>query len=74
MSRRADPDRIFTARRIAVRNRLVGDGWSEETAEQWVAAWQVEADRQGLERANPDYWKGAAYWVAEEKQAGRRPA
>jgi hypothetical protein len=49
----------------------VSDGWSEQTAEHWVAAEEAEADSQVLERASPNYWKGAPYWIAEEKRAGR---
>jgi hypothetical protein len=71
VSRRSDPDRIYTVRRIAVRNRLVSAGSSEQTAERWAAAREAGPDRQGLERASPDYSKGAAYWIAEEKRAGR---
>ena len=48
MARRADPHRIFTARRSAVRNILTDAGMATETAEAWVDAWQDEADRQGL--------------------------
>jgi hypothetical protein len=62
---------MFTAGRIAICNRLVSEGWSEQTAERWVTAWEAEADRQGLERPSRDYWSGAPYRIAEENWAGR---
>jgi hypothetical protein len=41
MAHRADPERIETARREATRQRLMGLGVSEETADLWIAAWAV---------------------------------
>jgi hypothetical protein len=38
MSRRADPERIFTARRMAVRNGLIGHDMPLETAVAWCDA------------------------------------
>jgi hypothetical protein len=48
MSRRADPARIFQARRDAVRNTLTGTGMPLETAERWCDAWVLEATGRGL--------------------------
>jgi len=73
MARRADPNRIFEARRSAVRNRLVSEGMAEQTAEAWVDAWQDEADWQDLERLTPDYWKGAAYWIKDQRKTRKLP-
>ena len=50
MARRADPERIFQARRDAIRNTLTGSGMSLETAERWCDAWEIEAAGRGLPR------------------------
>ena len=50
MSRRADPERIFQARRDAIRTTLTGSGMSLETAERWCDAWEIEAAGRGLPR------------------------
>jgi hypothetical protein len=38
MSRRSTPERIEAARHAAVRNSLIGDGVTPETADAWIAA------------------------------------
>jgi hypothetical protein len=43
MSRRADPARIDEARRAAIRNRLVGEGVTEASADTWISAWGARA-------------------------------
>ena len=43
MSRRSTPERIDAARRAAVRNSLIGEGATEETADAWIAAWEGQA-------------------------------
>jgi hypothetical protein len=52
MSRRADPARIDAAREATTRNRLIGDGMTEATADAWLTAWADKAARDGLERAS----------------------
>jgi hypothetical protein len=47
VARRADPKRIFTARRMGVRNVLASEGMAEETADAWCHAWQDEGERLG---------------------------
>jgi hypothetical protein len=71
MSRRADPERIFEAWRIAIRNRLTGSGMDEATADRWCDGWESEASGRGLPR-DGDYWQIGAEWIAEER-AARRP-
>jgi len=58
MARRSDPQRIFTARRMAVRNVLASDGTPEATAEAWCDAWQDEGERLGLDpsRLSTGHW------------------
>ena len=55
MSRRADPARIDDARWAATRNRLIGTGLDEATADAWIAAWEAQAAQDGLPR-------DGAYW------------
>jgi hypothetical protein len=72
MPRRADPARIDEARRAATRNRLIGEGATEETADAWIAAWEAQADRDGLERG-PAYWECGWAWIAEQRRHRVRP-
>jgi hypothetical protein len=71
VTRRADPARIFQARRIAVRNTLTGSGMELATAERWCDAWELEAAGLGLER-DAAYWVAGSDWIAVER-AARRP-
>lgn len=73
MTRRADPERIHLARRAAVRNRLTGEGMSEELAEHWCDAWEAEAARRKLERLSPDYWREGTAWIYAERPARKAP-
>lgn len=72
MARRADPERIFQARRAAIRNSLTGSGMSLDTAERWCDAWELEAAGRGLPR-NADYWQEGARWIAAERAGSRQP-
>ena len=71
MARRADPGRIFQARRDAIRNALTGSGMPLETAERWCDAWEIEAAGRGLPK-DGTYWQAGAEWIAAER-AARRP-
>jgi hypothetical protein len=71
MPRRADSDRIFMARRVAIRNGLTNDGISLEHAEAWCDAWEVEADVRGIDRASPDYWGVGIGWITEQRKTRR---
>jgi hypothetical protein len=73
MARRAGPDRIFTARRMAVRNTLASEGMSVETAEAWCDAWQDEGERVGLDRMSSDYWTLGLAWVHEQREMRKLP-
>jgi hypothetical protein len=72
MSRRADPARIDEARRAAIRNRLIGEGMTAATAEAWIAAWDAEAARDGLEPGRV-YWERGREWIAAGRQRRVRP-
>ncbi len=75
MARLANPERIFQARRAAVRNSLTGSGMSLETAERWCDAWELEAAGVGLPR-DTDHWTAGAAGPQRSElrsdQAGRR--
>ena len=50
MSRRADPERLYIAHRMALSARLVNDARVlPESAERWVAGWEAEARLRGLD-------------------------
>ena len=68
MARRADPERIFQARRDAIRNTLTGSGMSLETAERRCDAWEIEAAGRGLPRDGA-YWQLGSEWIAAERAA-----
>jgi hypothetical protein len=77
VARRSSPDRIYTARRVAVRNRFVQERRiSGQRAEALVASWEAEAARRGLDPQSPDFWKDAGPWIRREldkkKQAGQK--
>ena len=71
MARRADPERIYQARRAAVRNGLTDYGMSLEDAERWCDAWELEAAGRRLAKDGA-YWTAGAEWIATER-AARRP-
>ena len=72
MARRADPERIFEARRATIRYGLMDIGMDEATADRWCDAWILEATGRGLPRDNA-YWQAGKEWIATER-AARRPA
>ena len=69
MTRRADPERIFLARRAGIKSRLEQQGrLSPETAERWLAAWEAEAPLRGSTRRTAASWDGAWEWIAERRR------
>jgi hypothetical protein len=73
MSRRGDPARIDAARHAATRNRLVGAGMSEETADRWLAAWADEAARQEVAAGTAAYWERGWDWIEAQREHRREP-
>jgi hypothetical protein len=68
MARRADPERIYLARRAALFSTLTSTGAIDELeAEHRVAAWEREAERRGLDRFTPAFWEAGAHWIAEQR-------
>ena len=72
MSRRSDPARIDAAREAAIRNRLIGGGVTEATADAWIAAWEALAARDGLARGAA-YWDAGWRWISEQRERRSRP-
>jgi hypothetical protein len=72
MARRADPERIFQARRAAVRNGLTDYGVALDEAERWCTAWEVEAAILQLPR-DREYWTVGSAWIAEQRAMRRQP-
>jgi hypothetical protein len=72
MARRSIPERIDEARRAATRNRLMGDGATDVTADAWIAAWEAKAAQDGLERGAA-YWHAAWAWIVEQRRSRVRP-
>jgi hypothetical protein len=70
VARRADPDRIFPARRVAASKTLAGSGMPLKDAERWCDAWEIEAAGRGLPR-DAAFWQAGAEWMAAERLAPR---
>jgi hypothetical protein len=62
MSRRSTPERIDAARRAAVLSRLTGHGMSVERAQDWIARWEAQAARDGVERGS-GFWDAGVSWI-----------
>jgi hypothetical protein len=73
VSGRSTPERIDEARRAATQNRLIGEGVIGATADAWIAAWEAEAARDGLERGSP-YFDAMYHWIAAERRSRRMPS
>jgi hypothetical protein len=67
MSQRSTPERIDAARRVATRNRLIGQGMSAERAEHWIARWEAQAAQDGRQRDGA-YWDAAYRWIAMQRR------
>jgi hypothetical protein len=72
MSRRSTPERLDEARHAATRQRLIGQGVTEATADAWIAAWEAQATRDGLVR-DGRYWERGWAWIAAERLRRRMP-
>ena len=68
-------DRISRPRKrsSAIRRQLIAEGESPEMAIRWCDAWEVAAERQGVDR-DGDYWIRGTEWIWTERAAGRPPS
>lgn len=70
MTRRADPERIYEARRAATFTRLHSfEHLDEIDAEHWISAWEREAERQGIDRLTIGFWNAGDEWIAARRSA-----
>ena len=68
MSRRPDPERLYTASRTATLNRLIADDELQERAEAWLVAWERQAASEGVDRYG-EFWQAGWRWIAEQRAA-----
>jgi hypothetical protein len=64
--RRADPERLYIAHRMALAARLVSEArLTEESAERWIGAWESEARIRKLDARTPEWWRPPWDWIVE---------
>ncbi|MGH2465564.1 MAG: hypothetical protein ACRDGI_08890 [Candidatus Limnocylindrales bacterium] len=64
MDQALNVDRYLTARLDVVR-RLLDAEVPPGAAERWVAAWEAEAERRGLDPAAREWWRSGREWIAQ---------
>jgi len=69
VSRQADPDVLFAARRGATIERLLTYAQMRERAEAWCDAWEAYATARGIPRTDEDYWDRGETWMIEHRVA-----
>lgn len=68
MTRRADPERIYQARRAATFTRLTQSRAVDDLeAEHRIAAWEREAAAHGVDRLTAAFWDAGDKWIAERR-------
>ena len=68
MASSGDPERVYAARRIGLVVRLIRVArLKDASAERWVALWESEAARRGLDRHSATYWEPAWAWIASQR-------
>jgi hypothetical protein len=73
MTRRADPERIYQARRAATFHRLADvDRLDELHAEHWIARWEREAELLRVGRYSSEFWSDGGVWIKDQRRAKRR--
>lgn len=72
MARRADPERIYIARRSALFRSLSATGAIDEfDAEHLISAWERSPEAALMERLTPAYWEAAKLWIASVRLSGQ---
>jgi hypothetical protein len=72
MSHRSTPERLEVAWHAATRNRLIGEGMTEATADAWIVAWTDQPAAEGLEHG-AGWWDRGYKWIISERQHRVRP-
>jgi hypothetical protein len=70
LSRRSTPERIDAAHRAGIRSRLIGEGMLPKRVDDWIAQWEAQAARLGLERGS-EYREAGYRWIASQRQSRR---
>jgi len=63
-----DPARTDARRRADLKDRLWGEGVTDDLAETWIARWEAEAVARGIPR-DAAFWRMAAGWIDRERGA-----
>ncbi len=67
---RGDPELIYRAQRAGIFARLRDEVRMDELdAEQWLAAWEHEAEATGRERGSTGYWDEAWDWIETQRNS-----
>jgi hypothetical protein len=72
MARKADPARIYAARRAAVESNLTTSGLTQDQADRWLALWEASGELGGLDVNARDHWQAGQEWIKTERTEGRR--
>lgn len=71
MTRRADHERIYLARRATLLADLMKSRFIDELeCEHLILAWEREAEGRGLDRCDEGFWVSAMWWIAERRANG----
>lgn len=72
MSRKADPERIYTARRAALFTKLTQTRVIDQLdAEHWISAWERSPEAELVTRLTPEFWEAGELWIASSRLSGR---
>jgi hypothetical protein len=74
LTRRADPERIYQARRAATFARLTQTKVVDELdAEHLISAWERSPEAAALDRLTPAFWDAADRWITAVRLSERGP-
>jgi hypothetical protein len=73
VARRADPERIYLARRAALFSKLTQTkAIDEREGERLIVAWERSPEAALADRFTTEYWEAAELWIASVRIAGDR--
>jgi hypothetical protein len=61
------------ALRAAFRDRLIGEGVTQKTADNWIAAWAKQATRDRRSELDADYWDAGWEWIVASRALRAEP-
>ena len=69
MPRRGEPERIYLAQRAGIFARLRdAERLGAFDVEQWIAAWEREAEATGIIPGSQGFWDAGWLWIAENRR------